>query len=385
MRFIVSSLAAAIVPLAAAIALIGNMSAARADLTITQKTVIQCPGMQQMLGEIPVEQRAPLLKMMSPMLTGTPWITTTYLKGTRMRTDMGQTSLVVNSASGDALTIDRVTHRYSVGPYDPFQASSGSFTCHITPTDEHATLLGQPVRRYIVAMTSSVLPHSPISGEIWAAPNLPTPPDAGFAGGAGAMFQAEMAKVQGMPLAYRLVYKDTPAGDISVTSYATSIAKTALSEEAFRAPQGYEQGRVQTASGTPSAGFPLGDGLPLDSLAPVTNEMALGQSHVATADQGPIDLNKLIAGANSGESGASGPSDSSASGLGQMLQGMAGSDSGQAPGGVSPGDLGQLLSSLSGGDMPAGMSAGDLQNLVNPQMLRQLQAELQSLLNDDGD
>lgn len=386
MRSVVSTLALASVSLLAVIALIGNPPPARADLTITQKTVIQCPGIQKMLAEVPEEQRAPLLKMMSPMLTGAPWVTTTYLKGTRMRTDMGQTSLVVNSASGDALTINRLTHRYSVGPYDPFSSSSGSFTCHISPTDEHATMFGQTVRRYLVTLTSSVLPNSPISGEIWAAPNLPTPPEAGFAGGSGAMFQAEMSKVKGMPLAYKLIYKNTPAGDITVTSYATSLEKTTLSAAAFRAPAGYEPGRVQTASSMPSTGFPLGDGLPLDSLAPVTNEMALGQSHEAD-DDGAIDLNKLIASANGGETsgGESAGAEQSAGGLGQMLQGMAGADSGQLPSGVSSGDLSQLLAGLSGGDMPAGMSAGDLQNLLNPQMLQQLRAELNSLLNDNGD
>ncbi|HEX5323086.1 MAG TPA: hypothetical protein VFW40_04815, partial [Capsulimonadaceae bacterium] len=356
---------------------------ARADLKITQKTVIQCPGISQMLREVPDEQRGPLLKMMSPMLTGAPWITTTYLKGSRMRTDMGDATLVVNSATGRALTINHQTHQYSVGAYDPFQASAGSFTCRITPTSESAPMLGHTVRRYLIEMTSSVLPKSQISGEIWAAPDLPTPPMTDLTSGAGVVFQKEMAKVKGMPLAYKLLYRNTPAGDIAVTSYATSLRDAPLMASVFQAPAGYRPGSTRTATNSPSAGFPLGDGMPLDSLSQVTNEMALGQSP-SPADQGPIDLNKLIASASSGGTSESyGQPDGQ--GMSQALSGLTGGgNSGQRLGGMSSGEISQLLNSFTGGQTAAGGSGGDMSSLLNPQMLQQLNAELQSLLNDDG-
>jgi hypothetical protein len=355
----------------------------RADLKVMQKTVIQCPGISQMLKEIPDEQRGPLLKMMSPMLTGAPWITTTYLKGSRMRTDMGETSVVVNGATGHALTINHQTHQYTVERYNPFQASAGTFTCRITPTSETAPMFGHIVRRYMIALTSSVLPKSQISGEIWAAPDLPTPPSAGFTDGMGAMFQSEMAKVKGMPLAYKLIYRNTPEGDITVTSYATGVEEEPLMASVFQAPPGYQSGATRTATAIPSAGFPLGDGMPLDSVAQVTSEMALGNSQ-PTADQGPIDLNKLIASAsNSGATQGSGRADEQ--GMSQALSGLSGGNASRLPNGMSSADISKLLSSFTGSQMPSGAGGDDLSSLLNPQMLQQLNTELQSLLNDDGD
>jgi len=357
----------------------------RADLKVTQKTIIQCAGIKQMLQEIPDEQRGPLLKMMSPMLTGTPWITTTYLKGSRLRTDMGETSMVVDSATGHAMTINHQTHQYSVGQYNPFQASAGTFTCRISPTTETAPMLGHTVRRYLIALTSSVLPKSQISGEIWAAPGLLTPPAAGFTDGMGAMFQSEMAKVKGMPLAYKLVYRNTPAGDITVTSFATSLQESPLMASVFQAPASYRPGATQTATAMPSAGFPLGDGMPLDSMAQVTSEMALGNSQ-SPADQGPIDLNKLMS-SMSNDSSDQSYSGSAGQGTGQADMGLPGVNAGQMLSGMSSADIAKLLNSFTGGSgqIPSSADGSNLSSILNPQVLQQLNAELQSLLNDDGD
>jgi hypothetical protein len=349
------------------------MTPARADVAVVQKTVIDCPGLKQMLKEIPEERRGPLLGMMSPMLTGTPWITTTYVKGGRMREDMGQTTVVVNAESGKSFTLNRQTKAYSIGPYDPFQKTAGEMTCRVRPTHRTGTMLGHVVDIYDIAMTSSVLPKSQISGEIWAAPDLPTPPVPGYTTGTAAAFQSEMSKIKGMPLAYTVIYHNTPAGDIKVVSYATAISEKQLANAVFRIPSEFHRGATRMATKTPSAGFPLGDGMPLDSMNAVTNEMATG-------DAGGSEMSGMLGGG-----GGSGDisqmlarmSPEELQKLLSMAQGSGGM--GQGLSGMSAGQLQQMLGGLSGGSG----STGDMSGMVNPQMLQQLSGELQSLMNDD--
>jgi hypothetical protein len=326
----------------------------RADLVISESTVINCPGMKSMLQEIPDASRAPLLKMLSPMLTGAPWVTTTYLKDNHLRTDMGQTTILVNSVTGNEVTMNNQTHTYSIGPYDPFQKAAGNITCVIQPTSQRATMLGHVVNRYLVTMTSSVLPKSQISGDIWSAPDLPTPPSIGYSGGLAAGFESQMSKVKGMPLAYRLLYTNTPCGNISVMSYATSIDTALIPYETFRIPDSFHKGTVQTATVTPSAGFPLGDGVPLDSSGPVTDDM------IGLGGGDSSDLSGLLGSMSGGGSGGMSAS---------ALSGLLGAAGGQSGGTASAG---------------TGAAASSLGNLINPQMLKQLQQELQALTSGDS-
>lgn len=391
---------------AAAFALCG---AARADVTIVQKTVIDAPGVRQMLREIPEERRGPLLGMLSPMVTGVPWITTTYMKGPRMREDMGQTTVIINAKAGHALTIDNVKKRYSIGPYDPFQKAAGNMTCHIEPTSETAGMLGYIVHKYAVTMTATVLSKATITGEIWATTGLPTPPDPGYLTGNAVEFQTEMAKIKGMPLAYKLTYANTPAGDISVVSYATSIKNDKLSEADFEVPDGYQRGSTRVATGMPSAGFPLGDGMPLDSNSPVTDQMATGNGPAVAGNLGggTGDLSKLLGNMSPqqmqqlmgslGGGGGAGSADAGALGgmspqvlqqlLGSLGGGLGGSGGGAGSadggglGGMSPQVLQQLLGSLGG--MSGGSGGGDSSSLISPQMLQQLSGLMQQLNDSD--
>ncbi|MCW3061913.1 MAG: hypothetical protein JWQ02_3734 [Capsulimonas sp.] len=413
---------------------------ARADLSIVQTTTIDAPGVKSMLSEIPQASRAPLLGMISPMLTGAPWITTTYLKGQRMRTDMGQTTTVINADSGNQFTLNRQTQAYSVGPYDPFQKAAGTMTCTITPTDQTQSMLGRTVRRYAVTMTSSVLPSSAIQGEIWAAPDLPTPPVPGFTDGTAAAMQAEMSKVKGMPLAYRLVYHNTPAGDITLTSYATQIREDTLTASTFTIPSSYHKGMTRTDTGMPSTGFPLGDGMPLDSMTAVTDDVATGKALPGSGQS--LQARGGLGGANPMQAlsslGGSNPMQALGLGGGNPMQalGLGGGTNGAgALGGVSPAALQQLvaafsgsgagtgqglvggsasglsgLSSLLGGGASGGESglsgllggaggesglsgllgggngASDLSSMLpSPQALQQLTSQMQSLLDENGD
>jgi hypothetical protein len=365
---------------------------ARADVQIVEKTVIDCPGVRQMLSEIPQDQRASLLKMMSPMITGTPWITTTYVQGNRMRTDMGQTTVVVNADSGKSFTLDRQTHKYSIGMYNPFQKAAGDFSCQITPTAETQTMLGHTVRRYLLTMKSSVLPKSDITGEMWAAPDLPTPPSADYGSGPAGDFGSEMSKVKGMPLGYQILFKNTPAGDIRVVSYATEIDTTTLSASVFKIPDDFQKGTTQTAESVPSTGFPLGDGMPLDGMGPVTDQMATG------GGDSPVNTQQMMGGMPTGDmqkmlGSMGGGSGSAAGGLGGMsaadLQKMLGSmgggsgGGGDALGGMSTADLQKMIAGMTGGSEGLGGGGGADDGGDSGQSMQQLSSELQSLMSQD--
>ena len=217
-------------------------------------------------------------------------------------------------------------------------------------------MLGQAVEGYDVEMTSSVLPKSKITGEIWAAPGLPTPPSPGYIDGTAAAFQSQMSKIKGMPLVYKVLYQNTPAGDIKVVSYATAIKQDQLTAEVFTIPSDFHKAATRMATKTPSAGFPLGDGMPLDSMNAVTSAMATGDGSDSSASG-------LLGGAGGGSGDMS-----------QMLSGM------------SPEQMQQILGAagaMNGGSGGGSGGAGDISSMMNPQMLQQLSGQLQSLMSDD--
>ncbi len=353
---------------------------ATADLQITQSTVIDSPGVRHVLLQVPEQQRGQLLKMMSPMLAGQPWTTTTYMKGARMRTDMADTTVIVNSTSGHAVTMNRLTHKYSIGPYNPFQKAVGDATCTISPTSDTSTLLGYRVRCYDVSMTSSLLPHSNIAGEIWAAPDLPSPPDPGYVSGPAVGFQQEMDRIRGMPLAYSLVFSNTPAGDIRVTSTATSVHRNTLSTADFLIPSDYARGATQSPSLMPSTGYPLGDGMPLDSLSAVTSEMLnLPPGAADPASATPAYSSQAAPSEDFAASALLGSllgSSSPPANTGPQSEGIASND-------LASGLMGQLLGGASQTTGSGGRDQGELTGQLSGPMLEQLNQELQSLLDDN--
>lgn len=324
-----------------------SLAACRADVMVVESTVINAPGIRAMLDQIPESQRAMLGKALSPMVMGQPWVTTTYMQGSRMRTDMGETSVIINTSSGHSATINRQTQTYAIGAYDPVQKTAGQIACRIEPAGKTSMILGHKVDGYSVTLTLSVLPNCPVTGVIWAAPDLPTPPPSGFTGPVSAGFEAQMAKVKGLPLSYQIDFKNTPAGDISIESNAVSISDAPLTAAVFDIPSGYHQGKVQTATAMPSAGMPLGDGMPLDTIGGVSGDVASG-------------------GGDAGGLGAV-----SASSLQQLLGSLGGSGGTQ----ISPQQLNQALGMLgqSGGSNSGG----------SPVNLQQLSTMLNSLLNGD--
>ena len=270
--------------------------------------------------------------------------------------------------SGQQFTLDKATHKFSLGAYDPFQKTAGSFGFQITPTGVTTTMLGHTVQKYAIAMTSSVLSKSAISGELWAAPDLPAPPSAKYASGSvAAGFGAQMAKVRGLPLAYTLNYGGTPMGNISVSSMPTSISENPLSASVFRIPSDYSQGAVQTGQQMPSAGFPLGDGMPLDTgSASGMASSALGLIPGASADgSGGVDASALSSG--------------SAQQLLGSLSGLLGSLAGSSLGG------GTGTEPTPGAGTTGGIDTSNLGNLISPQMIQQMTSQLQSLLGGDSD
>lgn len=327
-----------------------------ADVMIVQSTVINAPGVRSMLEEIPESQRAVLDKAVSPIIMGTPWVTTTYMHGDKMRTDMGQTSVIINTASAHTATINRQAQTYAIGPYDPFQKAAGDVTCEIRPTGQTTNILGYRADGYAITLHLSVLPNSPVTGMIWATQELPAPPPTGFTGPVSKRFEEEFAKVKGMPLSYKIGFENTAAGNIDIESNAVSISDAPLSAEVFEIPSSFHEGKVQTATAMPTAGIPLGDGMPLDTVGAIGSDVA--------SDPG-------------GAGAGSGISDQAL----QQLLGQLGGGSGSAGSGVSAQQLNQLLSQMGGSGGGSGSGSG-LGN-VN---IGQLSQMMNSLLNgDDSD
>jgi hypothetical protein len=287
--------------------------------------------------------------------------------------------VVVNSESGKSFTLNRQKHVYSIGACDPFQKPAGNVSCHIEPTSQTSHLFGHLVHKYRVTMVCSVLPKSTITGEIWAASDMPAPPSPGYLDGNAASLEAEMSKIKGMPLAYKLDYQNTPAGDIKVESYPTEINEDTLEASVFSIPSDFHKGETRVASGMPSTGFPLGDGMPLDGMSAVTDEMATGSS-----DSSPVA--GLLGGGGGGGDMSSMLGNMSPAELQKLLGSLQGGGGGSsALSGMSGDQLQQMLGSLqgAGGGLGGGGGGGGLSDMVNPQMLQQLSAMMNSMTDDD--
>ncbi|MGO8672172.1 MAG: hypothetical protein ACLQVD_12500 [Capsulimonadaceae bacterium] len=240
----------------AAVVCLATPMRVNADVTITQQTTFDSPGVREMLQDLPESQVSALLGQYSGIATGKPLITTFYLQGKKMRTDIGETTIVQDSASGREFTLNHSTHRYTLSVTVPFHAPPGTYRCTITPIGKTREILGQTVDGYKLDMTTPLMPSCTIDGEIWAAPGLPVPPAAAYNTEMATGLEAGMNKVKGLPLAYNVVYHNTPAGEITVTSTPTTIDRTPLAADIFRIPDDYSPATSATPSTSPPATAP---------------------------------------------------------------------------------------------------------------------------------
>ncbi len=225
-------------PVAAILALLTG--AARADVKITQATTIDNPQLAAAMQSMSPEQKAQMAKMGM----GGTILSTTYISGGKSRTDVGDAnSVIVNKGSGQVTTLNRIAHTYSTQSYAAvYGRKQQGVTASVTPTGKTKTILGHSCRDYRLTMTSPALQGGQISGDLWAATDLPRPPIPTMAGGAGAALSGQWSKISGMPLVMTLVVSGSPAGKTTVTSRATAISTTPIPASAFAVPAGYKPG-----------------------------------------------------------------------------------------------------------------------------------------------
>lgn len=212
---------------------------AHADMTVVQTATIDNPQLKAAMQSMSPEQKA----QMSRFGWGSTITSKSYVKGTKSRTDIGQaTSVIVDSATGKMTTLNRVSHTYST---QPLSAKAGhGMKVNLKSTGKTKTILGHLCRDYKLSMTSpSASGAMTITGDIWAAPDLPrlSAPPLGSSGPAAAL-AAQWSKIAGLPLQSIMVINGSPMGKTTVRTTVHSVSKTPVSASLFAVPAGYKPG-----------------------------------------------------------------------------------------------------------------------------------------------
>jgi hypothetical protein len=212
---------------------------AGADVTVVQTATIDNPQLKAMMQSLSPEQKA----QMAQFGMGSTITSKSYIKGTKSRTDVGKiTSVIVDSATGKMISLNRVSHTYST---QPLNAKAGRGTkISLKATGKTKTILGHLCRDYKLNMTSPAASGAmTITGDVWAAPDLPrlAAPPLGASGPAAAI-AAQWGKIAGMPLQAVMVIGGSPMGRTTVRTMVHSVATTPLSASVFAIPAGYKPG-----------------------------------------------------------------------------------------------------------------------------------------------
>lgn len=222
--------------------------AANADVTVVQTAVIDNPQIKAMMQRLGPEQRA----QMAQFGLGSTITSKSYMKGTKSRTDVGKaTSVIVDSASGKMISLNRVSHTYST---QPIKARAGNgMKVSLKPTGKTKTILGHLCHDYKLTMTSpSASGAMNITGDVWAAPDLPhlnAPPLS--SNGPGAAIAAQWSKIAGMPLQAVMTIGGSPVGKTTIRTTVRSVSMMPLPASVFAIPAGYRPGPAGMLPGMP--------------------------------------------------------------------------------------------------------------------------------------
>jgi len=229
--------------------------AAGADVTVVQTATIDNPQLKAMMQSLSPEQKAQMARFgMGGTITSK-----SYVKGTKTRTDVGQmTSVIVDTAAGKMISLNRVSHTYST---QPLNASAGrGVKVSLKPTGKTKTLLGHLCRDYRLNMTSQS-PSGPMTivGDVWAAPDLPrlASPPLGSNGPAAAI-AAQWSKIAGMPLQAVMTVGGSPIGKTVIRTTVQSVSMTPLPLSVFAIPAGYRPGPAGMMPGMGGMGGGMG-------------------------------------------------------------------------------------------------------------------------------
>lgn len=225
--------------IAAAGATLLTVTGARADVKIVQNVSISNPQLDAMLQSASPEQKAQMAKM---GLAGNS-VKTGYMSGRKSRYDLSAlTSIIADLGANKVYTLNRGAHTYSAQPYSAMagRASGKGMNASLMATGKTKKILGHVCRSYHLSLTSASMPGSIISGDIWAAPDLPQPFASVLSAGPLAALQSQWKKIKGMPLQVLVTVSGSPVGNTTVKMTTRAISTGPLPASVFAIPTGYK-------------------------------------------------------------------------------------------------------------------------------------------------
>lgn len=230
--------------------------ASQADVTVTETTTIDSPQLRAMLKQMPPEQRAMVARMggpMSGMLSGQPTAMTIYVSGDRSRADVGALSVISSASSRKTTVLNRQTKTFTTQTNGAAAgAAMNGARAQVKDTGKTRTILGYPARLYHVTLSNITTPQTGaapmnMAMDIWATKSLPSVAGAtpALPGPAG-MAQAQMKRIQGLPLLSVVSLTGGPTGPVKITTAVKSVKKTLIPASAFAVPAGYKPAPTPT-------------------------------------------------------------------------------------------------------------------------------------------
>jgi len=224
-------------------------SAALADVKAVEKVTIDSPQLNAAMESLPPQQR----EKMRAMGVGTNMQITLYASGNRQRTDVGAMSIYLDMNNQKMIQVNRTSKTMTSMPYSPEivkQQMTGT-TTHITPTGKTMVILSHVARLSKMTSVNTAQGVTTV-GEIWSAPDVPALKSNPFAAQMGGMSMAEIAKIKGFPMKFKLTTTGGYTGKMTISGVVTSLSTTPLPSRTFAIPTGYRVGGPV---------FPMGGGM----------------------------------------------------------------------------------------------------------------------------
>lgn len=274
----------AVAVMGAAAALL-TASMARADIKI--------------VSEITITGMPAAARQSAPGVSDKPMTTTVYYKGSKQRTETGNTVQIYDAAADQMYTLDTDKKTYSViSPSKMLEGVAGNPFLDMMKFDTTASvkaggatknIAGKPATNYVYSATIKItmdnlppeaagsLPTMEMKGEQWATESLSLPSafqKAGLNNMARRMppmmvkgmkpLIDELAKIKGAPLSSRMSMSfivppgspaagSVPKEPIVTTTEVKSISEETLSDSLFEIPTGYKKVEAPKTPGIPGA------------------------------------------------------------------------------------------------------------------------------------
>lgn len=219
----------------------------RADVKAVESIHIDSPQLNSMMQSMSPEQK----KRMAAMGVTNDMVTTIYLSGNRQRTDFGPMSILSDESAHKIVMINRMSKTQTAMPSNSQmmkqQQLAGS-SATVADTGKKTMILGHLAHLYKFTMNSPAQ-GAKMTGEIWAAPDIPSPRSSSFGSPLSGMNMAEMAKIKGFPLKFVMKTSGGYGGATTITGTVKSLSTAPLSASAFAVPPGYHQGAPMMPGG----------------------------------------------------------------------------------------------------------------------------------------